>query len=130
MCIRKLLVAGLAVVFVGVAMTIPAGAKGDATHTTYLTFSGPVALPGVSLGTGTYIFEIPEATADHSLVRVSSKDRRIVYLTAFTHLVQRPAGLKRDRAVSFAEGAPGRPQPIAVWWPEGSAGREFIYPKK
>jgi hypothetical protein len=96
----------------------------------YLTFSGPVALPGVTLGRGTYIFEVPEATGDHNLVRVSSRDRKTVYLTAFTTMVNRPAGMKQDQAVSLGEAPANSPQPIAVWWPEDSAGRQFIYAEK
>jgi hypothetical protein len=93
----------------------------------FVTFNRPVALPGVALGTGTYIFELPEATGDHNLVRVLSKDRSIVYLTAFTATVDRPAGMKPTQVISFAESASNRPVPIAVWWPEHSAGREFVY---
>jgi hypothetical protein len=48
----------------------------------------------------------------------------------FTHSVDRPAGMKRDQVISFAEASPDVPQPIAVWWPEDSAGRQFIYPKQ
>jgi hypothetical protein len=125
---RKSLVTALAVVVLGLATaSIRAGA---ASHTTYLSFNRPVSLPGVSLGSGTYIFEVPDAAGDHSLVRVLSRDRKIVYFTAFTHSVNRPAGVKRDRAISFAEGSPNLPQPIAVWWPEDSAGRQFVYAKR
>jgi hypothetical protein len=130
MCFRKPLVTALAVVLLGVATAVPTGARANATHTMYVTFSGPVALPGVTLGIGTYIFEIPEANGDHRLVRVSSKDRRIVYLTAFTAMVDRPEGLKRDRVISFAESVQNAPPRVAVWWPEDSSGREFIYSKK
>ena len=130
MCSSKPLVTALAVVLLGVATAVSTGARANATHTMYVTFSGPVALPGVTLGTGTYIFEVPEATADHHLVRVSSKDRSIVYLTAFTFMVDRPAGLKRDRVISLAETASNAPPRVTVWWPEDSPGREFIYPKK
>ena len=127
---RKSLVTAVAAGLLGVAATVSIGAHPNATHTMYVTFNRPVSLPGVTLARGTYIFEIPDATADHHLVRVSSNDRSIVYLTAFTSLVERPAGLKRSQVVSFTEAAPDRALPIAVWWPEDSQGREFIYPKK
>ena len=61
---RKPLVTALAVVLLAGASIVPTGAHANATHKMYLTFNRPVALPGVSLGTGTYIFEIPDATAD------------------------------------------------------------------
>src|SRR5947207_638607 len=65
----------------------PATAKGWTltTHTEYLTFSAPIALPGVVLAAGTYRFEAPGASGIAiGLVRVSSKDGRQVYLTQFT----------------------------------------------
>ena len=40
------------------------------------------------LAAGTYIFELP-SNMSHGLVRVSSRDRRQVYLTAFTHEIDR-----------------------------------------
>jgi hypothetical protein len=58
---------------------------------------------------------------------VLSRDRKIVYFTAFTNAVDRPADLPREQRISFKEAAPDRPQPIALWWPEDSAGRQFIY---
>ena len=99
-----------------------------AARTNYLTFSGPVALPGVELKAGTYIFEraLPEGSAD--LVRVLSRDRRHVYLTAFTNMVPRPQHLKPGQVVSLGETTRGVPPPITAWYPvDGSAGHEFIY---
>jgi hypothetical protein len=130
MCFRRPFVTALSVLLVGVAAAGSLEAEANATHTMYLTFNTPVALPGVTLGRGTYIFELPEATGDHSLVRVSSRDRKTVYLTAFTTMVNRPAGMNRDQVISLGE-APGiAPPPIDVWWPEDSAGRRFTYAKK
>ena len=97
-------------------------------RTMYLTFSGPVALPGVSLGAGTYIFELAAPMNDLTIVRVSSKDRRHVYLTAFTNLVERPAALRQGQVVALGEHVPGAPPPVRVWYPAGfEQGREFIY---
>jgi hypothetical protein len=126
---RKQFVAMCAAVIVGLSVAASLGASTDANHTMYLTFNRPVSLPGVALGSGTYIFEIPEPTA-HDVVRVLSRDRKIVYLTAFTNSLDRPADIPRDQRVSFKEAAPDRPQPIAVWWADNSAGREFIYPRQ
>jgi hypothetical protein len=52
-----------------------------------------------------------------------------VYFTAF-NTIDRPAGMKRDQVITFAEASPTVPQPIAVWWPEDSAGRQFIHSKR
>lgn len=126
---RKRLVTAVAAAILGLVTTVSIGASATDSHTMYLTFNRPVALPGVSLGSGTYIFEMPELSG-HNVVRVLSRDGKINLFTGLTHQVDRPAGLKRDHVISFAEAPPNIPQPIAVWWPEGLAGRQFIYPKK
>jgi hypothetical protein len=127
---RKSLVTASAVVAIALATAASTGASVAANHTMYLTFNRPVSLPGVALGTGTYIFELPEPMVDPSLVRVLSRDRKIVYFTAFTYAVARPADLPRGQRLSFNEAAPDRPQTIAFWWPEDSPGRQFIYSTK
>jgi hypothetical protein len=126
---RKPLVTALAVVIVALATAVSIGAGVSDNDTMYVTFNRPVALPGVSLGSGTYIFQRLDLHA-HSVVRVLSRDRRINHYTGFTSPVTRPAGLKRDHVISFAEASPDAPQPISIWWPENSPGRQFIYPKK
>jgi len=95
-------------------------------HTNYITFSAPVALPGVSLQAGTYLFETPLDQASLDLVRVTSRDGRHVYLTAFTTTVDRPAGVTAP--IVFGEGAAGAPAPVRIWFPMGKRiGHEFIY---
>src|SRR5262252_4753385 len=68
---------------------------------TYLTFNQRVALPGITLEKGTYMFE--RVGVEDDLVRVSSRDGQLVYLTTFTNEVKRPAGLTKDNPVMFAE---------------------------
>jgi hypothetical protein len=104
------------------------GGETAAARTTYLTVNAPVALPGVALAAGTYIFELPGERLD--VVRVLSRDRSQVYYTGFTDLVERPAGLRRDRPLSFGESRVGAPRPITVWYPpDESTGHRFVYPK-
>src|SRR5438876_445463 len=93
----------------GLAMTVSASGPVilGSNGVNRLTFSGPVGLPGVTLPAGTYVFELPEPKAVPNLVRVSSKDRSLVYLTAFTLQIERPEGLPDDRLVSFGEAPKG-----------------------
>ena len=105
---RKRLVTAVGVVILGLATTVSIGAGVNDNDTMYVSFNRPVALPGVSLGSGTYIFERLDMNA-HSVVRVLSRDRKIVLFTAFTYPVDRPAGLKRDQVISFAETSPNVP---------------------
>lgn len=98
------------------------------THTNYITFSRSVALPGVELAAGTYIFETPTNSMSNSIVRVSSRDRKQVFLTAYTRDVQRPLGDNGKLLVQLGEAPAGAPPPIAAWFPIGSSvGHQFIY---
>ena len=44
------------------------------TKLTYLTFSGPVNMPGITLPGGTYRFELMDPDASRRVIRVSDKD--------------------------------------------------------
>jgi hypothetical protein len=128
---RKWLSAAFGVVLVGLSAPAPTRAHegvNDLNRMTYVTFTRPVNLPGVALGSGTYIFELADPIAAWDLVRVSSGDRRVVYFTAFTKIVDRPRGMSPNQPISFAEAAPAAAPSIKAWWPAGeSTGRQFIY---
>jgi hypothetical protein len=111
-----------------VGFTSPTGVAADAHRTTYLTFSQPVRLPGVSLGAGTYSFELPDPTGAWDVVRVASRDGSRVFFTGFTQAIQRPASLARDVRITMGEATAGRPAPITAWYPHGeSMGHRFVY---
>jgi hypothetical protein len=55
---RKRLVTAFAAVALGLATAASIRASVSDNYTMYLTFSQPVSLPGVALGSGTYIFEL------------------------------------------------------------------------
>jgi hypothetical protein len=98
------------------------------TGTNHLTFSGPVALPGVVLGAGTYMFESGFGGVHRSLVRVTTRNGQEVLYTGFTTLVARPAGPATGPLVSMGEAPAGSPAPIVAWYPVGSTtGHEFRY---
>ena len=124
---RMLLAASLAGVL-ALALAPSIGAMDNANRTTYLTFSRSFQIPGKVLGPGTYIFELPDPETAWSLVRVSSRDRKTIYLTAFTTVVNRPHNLPRDQVATFGEASSNTPPPLKVWYPQDeSTGRQFIY---
>jgi hypothetical protein len=127
---RKTLSRTFALVALGALTTVSVGASTQAKHTMYVTFNRPVSLPGVTLSSGTYIFEAPDANSDHDLVRVLSRDRSKVFLTTFTRAVDRPAGVKPHQVISFGEASPDGTLPIEAWWPQDSTGHRFIYPNR
>ena len=125
---RKMLAAAFVAAILAVAGTSALQAETGWSHTNYLTFSAPVALPGVQLPAGTYVFELAMPSSERHLVRVTSRDRHQIYLTAFTNLVPRPRDLSRKQVVTFGEAAKGNAPPIKIWYPQGGGdGREFIY---
>ena len=95
--------------------------------TNHLTFSGAIALPGVTLARGTYTFEAIPGQSD--IVRVLSRDRSQVHFMGFTRKVTRPAELPAARTVTFAETPRGVAPRINTWYPlGGSSGHQFLYP--
>jgi len=119
-----MVVGGLALV--GLVAAAPGDAGVDTARTTQLTFSKPFSLPGVTLGAGTYIFERAAPQSAIEVVRVSSRDRRFVYYTGFTELVEKPRGMKSP--VAFGEAAAGSAIPVREWYPTGtSTGHRFLY---
>jgi hypothetical protein len=117
------------VALAGLLAAVPQTIKASPVNrTTYLTFSRSVALPGVTLAAGTYIFELP--ADDPSIVRVSSRDRLRVFFTAFTKIVDRPRGVKWDQQVTLGETQHGEAPSIQAWYLSlEESGREFIYRK-
>jgi hypothetical protein len=127
---RRLLWTACGLALVALALAPRTGATSNEHKRSYLTFSHPVALPGVALGSGTYIFEIATPASGADVVRVMSSDRSISYFMGFTRAVARPHAMPRDQVVSLGESARGVAPPITAWWPEHeSTGREFVYEK-
>lgn len=128
MITRKFVLGACSAVMVAAVLAPRAGAIGNAQKTTYLTFSQSVQLPGVSLGSGTYIFEVANPETAGDVVRVLSRDRSTAYFMGFTREVVRPHDMRRDQFVSLGEAAAASAPRITTWWPEGeSTGRQFIY---
>ena len=115
-----------ALALVVLAAAAPGDAGVDTNRTTQLTFSKPFSLPGVTLAAGTYIFERAAPETAIEIVRVSSRDRRFIYYTGFTELVEKPRGLASP--VAFGEAPAGAPVPVKEWYPTGtSTGHRFHY---
>jgi len=101
-------------------------ARANVPDTTYLTFSRAVSLPGVTLPAGVYIFERADQNVP-DIVRVLSRDRTKVYLTAYTTSIPRPQGLG-NRVVLLGEAVSGAPPQVRAWFPVGEMmGHQFEY---
>jgi hypothetical protein len=95
---------------------------------TYLTFNRPVSLPGVTLGTGTYAFEIMNPSTSSDVVIVRDRARRTVYFSGLTNRMATSLSDSRDGAITFGQSHPNEPVQILAWYPSnGTQGRQFIY---
>lgn len=126
---RKLALTFVVVALAGTAGQRQAGAWTNVSKTMYLTFSGPVRLPGVTLNAGTYIFEIANPMSTSDVVVVRGRERQKTYFVGLTRPIVRPSGARAaNTLVTFGEAVRGEAQPITAWYPTGEqTGREFLY---
>jgi hypothetical protein len=95
---------------------------------TYLTFSEPVALPGVTLAPGEYAFELAVPTTAANVVSVRNRARTKSYFMGFTQRIDRPRGMADTGVVSIGEAPKGQARPIVAWYPPDSDnGLKFLY---
>ena len=107
-----------------------ATAQTDDARTTIVTFSAPVALPGVTLPAGSYMFKLADSQTNRNIVQVFDKDRSKIYATILAMPAQRdkPAD---ETVITFGE-SPANAAPAVQYWyyPGETRGQEFAYPKK
>lgn len=98
-------------------------------YRTFLTFSAPVTLPGVTLPAGTYLFRVADATSSRKVINVLSADDKqslAMLLAVPNQLLSAP----QNPEVQFMENAEHTVPAIKTWWYPGKAlGYEFIYPR-
>lgn len=125
MMTRRRLLAVCGGILGAVVTTAAVGAASNLNHLEYVTFSGPVALPGVTLQAGSYSFQI--ADDNHAVVLVRERITGKPVFMGLTNRVERPNGIAAGRMV-LGEARRGAATPILVWYmPEGDGGRQFIY---
>jgi hypothetical protein len=96
-------------------------------HQNKLTFSRPVALPGVVLKAGAYLFDVASPTA-LDVVVVRSADTGKVFYMGFTQTVTRPHTMSKDAPIAFGEASANDARPISTWYEIGnSTGHQFLY---
>jgi LPXTG-motif cell wall-anchored protein len=95
---------------------------------TYFTFNAPVAVPGVTLPAGKYLFRIVD-TSGHNVVQVLNDNGKTYALFfAYRPLRNEPSTAPEIR---FMETAAGMPAAVHTWWyPGDRMGFAFAYPKE
>jgi hypothetical protein len=115
----------------GVVLTAGAlAAQGIPTdRSTFVTVSGPVSLPGVTLPAGTYLFRLADTLSTRNVVQIFDKDRTKIFATIIAVPAERmePSG---DAVITFKETPSDRPPALHYWYYAGEkSGQEFVYPK-
>jgi hypothetical protein len=112
-----------------VALAAPAAHADEANKLTYLTFSGPVQIPGATLAAGTYMFKLADSQSNRHIVQVFDKDGSKLYATLLA-IPDKRMDPPDKNIVLFGERPAGSPQAIKAWWyPGDSYGDEFVYPR-
>ncbi len=127
--LKRLITTSVLVVLVGAASGANAFTN-TSDKRTYFTFSQPVALPGVTLPAGTYMFRLADDTTTRKVINVTNKQGTESYAMLHTVPVYRPDA-PRNPEVRFMETAAGAPRAVRAWWQEGErTGYGFIYSKE
>jgi hypothetical protein len=115
-----------------IAALVAAGARADENdRLTYLTFSGPVQLPGVTLAAGTYTFKLADLSGSKHVVHVMTKEDSPKLITTLMTIPNERLDPVKDTYIMFQERPAGMPQAMKAWfYPGRSIGEEFIYPKQ
>jgi hypothetical protein len=111
------------------ALSLAGTARADEWNKlTYLTFSGPVQMPGITLPAGTYRFELADPDTGRRVIRVSDKDGSKIYGT-FLSISDQKIERSSEPVVMFKETPSGVPQAVQAWfYPGETYGYEFAYP--
>ena len=131
---RKMMI-GVVLAAVTVAVLVPRTASAQAgpeDKRVFFTFSGPVAVPGVTLPAGKYLFRLPTtiASGERHVMQVLSSDGRRSY-AAFFGISANRTDYATKPEIRFMETAADMPPAVKTWWyPGDKAGYEFIYPKE
>jgi hypothetical protein len=116
------------IIAAGTVTTLSASVRSNRLE--YLTFSGPVSLPGVTLSRGTYTFEVANSEASADIVRVRNRATDAIVFLGFTYRVERPKGMADNRSIVFGEAPRGVVPPILEWYPSGDmTGHQLRYSK-
>jgi hypothetical protein len=117
-----------AVCMAGLLTAAPAAAQ-PSDRLTFVTFSGPVTVPGTTLPAGTYAFRLAESPADRHIVQIFDRDQTKLFTTLIAVAAERNQA-EGESTVLFKETPSDRPPAVRYWYYAGDkAGNEFVYPK-
>lgn len=125
-----------AAVFTAAFLTMASSASAQDSNVnqrTYLTFSGPVQMPGVTLPAGKYVFRLAD-TALHNVMQVfDGEEKHIIgqwFFVPANRTTEEQSRADGKPVVMFREMPEGvTPAVHYFFYPTDLTGKEFIYPK-
>jgi hypothetical protein len=114
---------------VAAVLMVPGVRADEYTKLTYLTFSGPVQVPGVTLPAGTYMFKLADPSGGRRAIQIWDEKGTKLYTMLLT-IPDEQLEAKDDPVVLFSERPSGSAHAVKSWfYPAERIGYEFIYPK-
>lgn len=115
------------------AATTASAQDSNVSQRTYLTFSGPVQMPGVTLPAGKYVFRLAD-TALHNVMQVfDGEEKHIIgqwFFVPANRTSEEQGQANGKPVVMFREMPEGMtPAVHYFFYPTDLTGKEFIYPK-
>lgn len=98
-------------------------------RSTFVTFSGPVSIPGKTLPAGTYTFKLADSPADRHIVQIFDREQSQLFATILAIPAERNQA-EGEPVITFRETPADTPPALRYWYYAGEkAGNEFVYPK-
>jgi hypothetical protein len=114
---------------IAAVLLVPSARADEYNKLTYLTFSGPVQVPGVTLPAGTYMFKLANPESGRRAIQIWDEKGTQLYTTLLT-IPDEQLEAQDEPVVMFWERPSGMPQAVKSWfYPAERSGYEFIYPK-
>lgn len=127
---RVKLIAAACAMAMAAVFTNVAAQDFNQSERTFLTFSGAVELPGVTLQPGTYLFRLADSQSNRHIVQVLSQDESQMHATILAVPAER-LEVTGENVVTFRETAEGGTPAVQYWYyPGDRIGHEFVYPRE
>ena len=124
----KLLSTALALAVLAVVAGRVTAQETNTLERTFMTFSAPVEMPGVTLEPGTYVFKLAD-TGSRNVVEVWDKDSKHM-IGHWTFVQSERPRVTEETVVMFKETREGATPAVQFWYfPNEKIGKEFLYPK-
>lgn len=124
----KLVATAVVLAVLAVLATRVTAQESNTSERTFLTFSAPVEMPGVTLQAGTYVFKLAD-TPSRNVVQVWEGDEKHM-IGHWLFVQSERRDVTGDTVIMFKETREGTTPAVQYWYfPGEKIGKEFIYPK-